>query len=217
MNAFLRSLPDLQRCARRIASRLVRSGAFEEHDVEDLVQELIIDAWVRFQHFDPNRSSTRTFGQKIMSNRASSLIEQRNAAKRGRRIRHETIDPDGDSLPLREHIVTPAQSTDLMIDIAKVVAHLPPDLAKISALLMITDKTSVVQKLRISRRTLHRRIVELRCVFGRAGLGPVTIRGSRSRPAQSPILRNSIQSEAVRFLRRGVPRAAMFQRPPNRL
>src|SRR5712692_3549273 len=92
MTGFISNLPELQLCARRTATRLLTSGAFSPSDRDDLTQELLVDAWVRFRHFDPSRASAATFAQRIMTHRAASIIQERNVTKRGWRFPHDTLD-----------------------------------------------------------------------------------------------------------------------------
>ncbi len=66
MTVFSEDIVVLQRRARRTANGLTHSGIFPYIDRDDLEQELLVDAWSRFRRFDPRRSATGTFAQRIM-------------------------------------------------------------------------------------------------------------------------------------------------------
>ncbi len=168
----------------RAAYRLRRHG----YTREDVQQEFALH-WVRCGfRVDTHRSSVQTFATCLCRRRAFSLLETATAAKRGGGMiynfselpffdshgrpveRPENVSQDTHELRLRGRSRAQHEADDLRLDIARVLATLPPRLAVVARGLMFHSPTEVARMLDLSRATVNRRIAEVRDIFAAAGL-----------------------------------------------
>jgi RNA polymerase sigma-70 factor (ECF subfamily) len=173
---------------------------FGPSDREDICQELLLDCFVRLRKYHPAKSSRRTFVHRIVNHRAANLIEARMAARRDYRACQDSLNDRiesgdgeagerGDSLSgdyydasMGRSALSSCERAELQIDVARLVASLPTQLATVAVALKWAGAVEVSRRLRISRATLYRRIGEIRDVFTAAGLnGYQRYGGSHSR------------------------------------
>ena len=179
--------PSIQAVIRFKAVQLVRSGyGYSPDDRDDLQQDLWLDAFVRSRKFDPTRASRRTFVNRIVANRAATLIEARTAGCRDYRACTRSLDEPagqdgttlfGDSLctddyesRMGRNPISSVHHSELRADVERVIALLPQHLADVARLLMSKTVVQAARQLKVSRSGLYRRLAEIREVFAAAGL-----------------------------------------------
>jgi RNA polymerase sigma-70 factor (ECF subfamily) len=171
------------------AARLAGTYGFSPADRDDIRQELLLDCVIRLTKFDFAKSSRSTFVHRIVRHRIATLVDAQRAACRDyRRCRESLDDPAhadaSESRPLRETLSadgceagnsrssrSPWDHTELQIDVAKVIATLPADLAAVAVALKSAGVVQVAHQLGLSRATIHRRIIRVRELFEAVGLG----------------------------------------------
>ncbi len=153
------------------ARQLVGKYGFTRDDYEDLCQEMILDLLIRLPKFDPSKASLNTFIDRIVNRKAANLIRYQRQAKRDYRRqawapRHVTSkisqppqDAGGisqDDFDFRFGKYTPpaTRRQDLCIDVASILAALPPDLQPLAKLLMTHSVAEAARELRVARSTL---------------------------------------------------------------
>jgi len=180
--------PTLLAVVRATAAGLAGKYGFSVSDGDDIGQELLVDVVVRLRKFDPVKSSRRTFVQRVVRHRVATLLDAQRAACRDfRRCRASLDAPSpfsaGDSIPLGETLsadeyeawsgrsVLPSRERiELQIDVARVIAVLPAELAAVATVLKSAGAVEAGRRLGISRATVYRRIDRIREVFAAAGL-----------------------------------------------
>jgi len=161
---------------------------FSPSDHDDLRQDLLLDCLVRLRKFDPAKSSRRCFVHRILNNRTATLIEGQMADRRDyRACRRSLSDPIefgvGKSVELGDTVsgddyegrmgrcaLSSSERTELQIDVTKVIAALPAELAAVARLLMSVGVVEAARRLNLPRVTVYRRIIRIREVFLAAGL-----------------------------------------------
>jgi RNA polymerase sigma-70 factor (ECF subfamily) len=170
------------------AARLAGTNGFSRSDREDIQQELLVDYFVRVRKFDPAKSSCRTFLYRVVRHRIASLLDAQHAACRNHRLCRDSLDGPaqvvtGEAIPLGDfvsfdecefrigrHALSSGERQDLRIDVDRVIATLPYELAAIADLLRSVGVVETANQLGVPRSTVYRRITAIRAVFARAGL-----------------------------------------------
>jgi RNA polymerase sigma-70 factor, ECF subfamily len=155
------------------ASLLVASQSFTRNDWADLQQDIIVDLLRRAPRFDPARGDWRGFVQALARNRASELIGRK------RRRPHEV---GFDDVSAHSHSRTcttfdihdyqqneRSQNLDVVVDVQRVLAGLPPHLRRLAELLGENSVAEVCARLGKSRSRVYQMTCELRDAFLRAG------------------------------------------------
>ena len=165
-----------------------------------------MDCFLRLRKFDPDKSSRSTFVHRIVQHRVATLVDAQRAACRDyQRCRESLDDPsesgDSESISLGENVSnddyearigrherSSGERAEIQIDVSRVTATLPPELAAIAMLLTSMGATEAALHLQLPRATLYRRIADIRRSFEMAGLnlylnrlGPVEGRRQRER------------------------------------
>ena len=182
---------DVLASIRRLASRAYWRFARLGYTRQDLVQEMVLH-FLRHRHqHNAARGSTTTFATHICRNRLSNLYKAECAEKRGGaalniRSLSEPMNDNGrdepreieDTISYDSYAIRLSRAsrcgTDLLmlrLDVDRATAKLPPDLAQIAELLSRgVSVTDLVEILRLSRPTVHRRLGRLRQILSDAGL-----------------------------------------------
>jgi RNA polymerase sigma-70 factor, ECF subfamily len=167
---------------RRKARRLARRPGFRPQDCQDLEQELVTRLLGRLGTFDPGREALVT---TIVKRCAANILRDRLAAKRDDRGTTSLHDPAGGDTPEDlastlgpdEHAArlgrtprTDEETVQLALDVAEVVARLPPDLRDLAERLMTQSVSQIAHDSGTPRTTLNDRVSRLRQRFEQAGL-----------------------------------------------
>lgn len=169
------------------ASQIVRrTPALGE--VEDVRQDLIADVLRRLPKFDGDRAGVKTFVCRVIDNRIADLLRARDAASRGHRRTHESLDDwvrdetggwtrRGATLEeSRRHAHLGREERDghgqseLSMDTADASATLAPPEQTLCRKLQVQSPTRIARETGQSRSVLYQRIAAIRAVFIAAGL-----------------------------------------------
>ena len=171
------------------AVRLGGRGVFAGYDAQDLQQDMFLKCWEAFRRFDGSRSCLHTFLERTIDNLTASMVEARRASCRDyRRCRRSLSEPvastSGDPAELGDLVSDDAyrmrfgrislsahESTELQVDVERIIATLPRKLAVIATHLKSLSVVETAHILRVPRATVYRRILKLRAAFAVAGLG----------------------------------------------
>ena len=188
--------PSILSAIRGKAAHLIGACGFSAADRADLQQELVFDCLSRLGKFDPTKSSHRTFLHRVVGHRVATLVDAKMAACRDYRLCRDSIDdpvrlPTDESIPLGETVsaddyearsgrsaLSSCERTVLQIDVARLIAALPAELAAVAVVLKSAGAVEAGRRLGISRATVYRRISQIREVFAAAGLDGLQ-KGSR--------------------------------------
>ena len=183
-------LSDYARTLIRVKARqLVRRPEFAVAEAEDLEQELTLRILTQLKHFDPARSSINTFIARVANSAVAMLIRDSGRKKRngGGGTQIESLEkmvdqPDGTASPMRATIsdcdsnrrhqcrpLTDMEITQLRLDVAGVINHLPPELRRICVQLMEGNQSQSRQNSQLSRRKYQAAMNLIREQFTRSG------------------------------------------------
>jgi DNA-directed RNA polymerase specialized sigma24 family protein len=168
------------------AHRLVRRLRLDRADIEDIRQDLILDALGRMKHFDADRGSLGAFLGIVMTN-AAIRIAGRVKAHRGLFGTHpvslDQILPDREGVCLGEMIAdgegldqlygassAPIAVADHRIDLARHLAFLAPTDRGLCSELMRATVEDLAAAGRGARSSLYRRISAIRLDLTATGL-----------------------------------------------
>lgn len=166
LRRFEDAYPLIHRAAGVRSAAAVRLAAASPADREDLEQEAFAAVWQALQHYDPSRSSLRTFVEKVVANRLVSLIRApRWKFKIEPLKQHQVVGLDG--IPAAE----------FRIDFERIAASLPDTDRRLAAFLTDHSPTEASRALGIPRSTVYERIRHIRAAFADAGLKPRVGRG----------------------------------------
>jgi DNA-directed RNA polymerase specialized sigma24 family protein len=178
----------LLKIVRAKAAGLIGTYGFSPSDGDDIRQELVLDCIIRFRKFDPAKSSCRSFVSRIVNNRVATLVEGQRARCRDYRACRSSLNDQiefapGESMELAERVsadeyearigrsvLSARDRVELQIDVARVIATLPQELAAIANLLRSVGVGETSHQLGVPRSTLYRRIADIRELFESAGL-----------------------------------------------
>jgi DNA-directed RNA polymerase specialized sigma24 family protein len=127
----------------------------------DLEQEARLELWRKRSTYDARRGSRRTFSERVVANRMTSLVRTMYSTRSGQ-FREE---------PLHDRLGLAAASdnVELRIDVARVLAGLPLFDRRVAALLTRHSPSQTGRTLRISRASVYRAIGRLRGAFAAGG------------------------------------------------
>ena len=138
--------------ARQLAGR----DEFLPGEQEDLEQELALHLVGRMRRYDPARASERTFADRVLTNRASGLLDHARARKRDRRREEPFVDglPDRGLEELRERLWD-AERLDLELDLRDGLAALDEADREVAELLCVYSVAEVSRKTGLSRQRVR--------------------------------------------------------------
>ena len=163
-SAFEQSFLVTSRLAAVRAATIVTLYGMPTDSRRDLEQEALLELWRKHQAYDPRRGSWRTFSERVVANRLTSLVR----AMRSQRSGHVREEPIEEFLDL----AAPNNLTDLRADVSRVLAGLSPFDRSVAQCLIGHSAIETTQCLRVSRATIYRAIGRLRAAFTEAGLSP---------------------------------------------
>jgi RNA polymerase sigma-70 factor (ECF subfamily) len=161
---FERSYSASSRLAAVRAATIVTLHGLPTDSRRDLEQEALLELWRKHQAYDPRRGSWRTFSERVVANRMTSLVRAMRSERSGQ-FREEPIE---NLLGL----AAPNIRTDLRADVSRVLACLSPFDRNVALCLIGHSAIETTQCLGVSRATVYRAIGRLRTAFTEAGLSP---------------------------------------------
>ena len=147
--------------AHRAAANLAASRHFSLSDCDDIEQDLIVRLLESWPNFDPVKSSAKTFIATVVRNGVSKLIRRRQLEQR--------MFVDADALPVVEE-PSHENDVDLGIDVAAVLARLPPEDRDLAERLIDNSMAEIALQDGVAYATVHKRVQRLRECFEAAGL-----------------------------------------------
>jgi RNA polymerase sigma factor (sigma-70 family) len=161
---FEQAYPMALRAVRARSMAAVASGAGVLVDREDIQQEGLVACWRALPRFDPSRASLRTFVERVVAARLSSL---RRSARRA---------PASEPLKVTHALFCEptVEPLEVRADVERVFATLAPSELELVLLLREHSPAETSRILRVPRSTLHDRIVRLRGKFIQAGIAPAS-------------------------------------------
>ena len=131
----------------------------------DLEQECLLELWRKRSSYDPKRGSWRTFAERVVANRMTSLMRRLHSERSGH-LREEPM------ANLRG-IEAPSEDSDLRTDVLRILAGVSTFDRNVALNLVDYSAIETSQRLRVSRATIYRAIGRLRVAFTTAGLTSV--------------------------------------------
>ena len=180
--------PYVARMIHETARKLNRHNGWTADDLPDIEQELRSHLWQRSPRFNPARSSWPTFANRVLANKARTMLRDSRTAKRSpsrlsRSLNEEVDDGEGGTAELQDvldaetYLALTGRSgpsdferADLRTDMERLLAELSPREIVICHLIAAMSKNEAAAVLGIHRSTLHREVQRLRDRFRDAGL-----------------------------------------------
>jgi RNA polymerase sigma factor (sigma-70 family) len=161
---FERSYSATSRLAAVRAATIATLYGLPTDSRRDLEQEALLELWRKHQAYDPQRGSWRTFSERVVANRMTSLVRSMRSERSGR-FREEPIE---NLLGL----AAPNDGADLRADVARVLAGMSPFDRSVAMYLVGHSAIETGQRLGVCRATVYRALGRLRTAFTEAGLSP---------------------------------------------
>ncbi len=160
---FEQAYPIAVRAAKVRATAAVVSGAIPVADREDFEQEGLTACWRALPQFDPGRASLRTFIERVVASRISTLV---------RTARRSPV-----HFPLTEAgpqmIDSEARAREFQIDMQRVgMAHKWRDEHLLFLLLQGYSRAEAGEKMGLPPSTIQGRVLRLRRILSDAGFAP---------------------------------------------
>lgn len=161
------------------ARKMVGTAGYTSDDLHDIEQDLMLDLLQRIKKYNPAIAKMTTFMSRIVDNKANTLYESRNAARRNWKLCQTSLNdpiPSNDSdIGERIDLVTspreedesmsPIEIHDRHMDLAKALSSLPEDLQDLCQRLKYLSITEAAQELGIPRTSLYTKLKQLRQHF----------------------------------------------------
>jgi RNA polymerase sigma factor (sigma-70 family) len=145
------------------AAKIIALHALSYDHLQDLKQEALLELWRKAPLFDERRAGWRTFAERVVTNRLTSLIRHAHSRRAG----FGKQDPiEGLELP------DPARydNIDLQTDVRRVLDGVSSLDRSVALSLIDHSAIETSRRLRVSRSTVYRSIERLRAAFTTAGL-----------------------------------------------
>ena len=179
--------PELVKMVRMAAKKAVRKGGLSLDELPDVEQELMIAMLSSMKQHDPGKSSRKTFLTMLLKRQISAVYRQR--LRPSKRFQHNLaslnseIEIDGDTCELIELVNSDHEiannprpesescnNATLRMDLEGVLGKLPPDCWLICEGLKTMNITELAEYLNITRRTLHKKLEQIRGLMEKQGL-----------------------------------------------
>lgn len=172
---------------RQKARQLVGLAGLTASDQDDLRQELAMAVLESVSQFDPEIAHWNVYATAVIERKVATILKERRADKRDYcriqvSLSIQVTDSDGQLVQLAQQIghehqgrVTghtepdTAEKIERQIDVADLLASLPEDLREICERLKTSSVAHVARELGIPRRTLRRRMEQIRSLFKEHG------------------------------------------------
>lgn len=147
--------------AHRRAAELAGSREFNLSSRDDIEQELLVRLLESWPQFDPAKGSATTFISTVVRNTASNLIRRRQLEQR--------TFVSSSAVPVGEE---PSHELDIdrALDVAAVLARLPPEDRDFAERLMTTSPRVIAEEDNVPVARVRKRVERLRTAFEAAGL-----------------------------------------------
>ena len=167
-SALLRHEPLIRALVRHKARLLRGRSGLTTQDFEDLSQHVRLAAARALAAYDPQRGPVTAFLHAVVVRAAAGFLRDHFAARRDPRDVRRL--PARGAKLLAHDTVSGNAATDCGLDVAAVLAGLPPDLHATAELLQRMSVSEAARALGVPRTTLYGRLRRLRQRFENAGL-----------------------------------------------
>lgn len=162
--SFEQSYPAAKHLVEVRAATVVARFGLPKDARRDLAQEALLELWRKRPAYDAQRGSWRTFCERVVANRMTSLVRTMYSERSGH-FREDPLENLGALAAAR----TPV---DLQADVARILESVSEFDQRVAACLIGHSAAETSQKLGVSRATVYRSIGRLRMAFTDAGLSP---------------------------------------------
>jgi RNA polymerase sigma-70 factor, ECF subfamily len=181
---------ELVHIAKHLASGLIGTAGYTEHDADDLLQTLILAGTLAMPRFERSKAKRSTFIYDVLRKKVIDLI--RSAARAKRDKSRETIsleeawegDESGETawaeLISAEHTLNNdgvarrdrKDPRPLRMDVEEALADLPPDLRELCRLHSYLRPEEARREAGMAKSTHHRAVAKIREFMANRGLRP---------------------------------------------
>jgi RNA polymerase sigma factor (sigma-70 family) len=173
--AFEEAFPAVSEVARQKALRAVGRCGLTHHDCDDVAGQLLVTFYVRFDRFDGDRASVRTFASRVMDRELTSILRYRLAGRRRHLAEQisatELSETDVASLNPGS-APSFAERQHFWLDLDRALAPLPEVLRETARTLCWHTPSELSRVPGQTRTVVYRRIRRLRQALLAAGIGP---------------------------------------------
>lgn len=159
---FEQSFSATTRLAAVLAATVATLYGLPTESRRDLEQDALLELWRKRTAYDAQRGSWRTFSERVVANRMTSLVRSMYSERSG----HFREGP----LETRVTLAAPNDRVDLRADVSRVLANVSQFDRNVAADLIDYSAIETCQRLGVSRATVYRAIGRLRAAFTEAGL-----------------------------------------------
>lgn len=135
-------------------SAVCRRREFAHMDRDDLHQQLLVELLQNLPKFNSARGTPHAFAKTVVDRAIGMMLRRATSQKRD-----APLIALGDHSPPDER---PVPDTDLQMDVADVLARLPPALQDLAKRLMRDSVSDVARDLGVPRSSLQRKIAKIR-------------------------------------------------------
>lgn len=150
---------------KRAARNLISSGYFGESDIEDLEQELLIDALCKIESSEPEKDALYGFVKKVVSNKSADLARSKTRIKRGGDVIFISLDDEQTPENLKANQSEDFDYLETKLTIDSVLDGLPADLKELAKILQVMSITEAAEFTGLSRTTIYKSIKILQKAF----------------------------------------------------
>jgi len=173
--AFEEAFPAVREIARQKASRAVGRCGLSHQDCDDVAGQLLVTFYIRFDRFDGDRASVRTFASRVMDKELTSILRYRLAGRR-RHLGEQGLATDLAETDAASLDSGPAPSfadrQHFWLDLDRALAPLPEVLRETAQALCWHTPSELSRVPGQTRTVVYRRIRRLREALLAAGIGP---------------------------------------------
>jgi RNA polymerase sigma factor (sigma-70 family) len=159
---FLKAYPLATRAVEVRSGTLIDLLCEAALDRDDLKQEVFAGVWAALSRFDPSRACLRTFVERVVANRITSLVRTARS-HRTRRSGYELI-------PSMLGAAVPGDHVDLRVDIRRVIGKLSSFDRDVAVHLTEHSVVETGRRMNVSRAAVYRSVHRLKVAFAAAGL-----------------------------------------------
>lgn len=161
--------------ARKQARSLIGHFGFVPSDQDDLFQTLIVKLLERWPQFDPSHIEPGRFVSWAIKLGVKDLIRDQRQRQKFEPAASIPVEPAAADDTFGDvtgcHATDPSVATSLKLDVATILARLPPDIRRIAELLKSNTLAEIERQTGKSRQSLRSAAREIRAAFERAGYG----------------------------------------------